>query len=137
VLASPFQESVVELARLCPRLTHLHLPFSVNCGFSEASRDSLSRLCVVTLSASHDCSWLRSERGSGRALPSLRRIFHPTTDCLSSSPCARRRIAVGKEHGEGFLDSHAFITMRALAPLWSQKWVTMDYQCEDKSISIV
>jgi hypothetical protein len=122
VLASPFQESLVDLARICPRLTHLHIPFSMNCGFPEASRESLSRLCAVTLGACYDCTWLRSECGPGRALPSLCRIFHPTTDCLTSSPCARRRIVVGREG----IYKVMFVAERALVPMWSQKWENLD-----------
>jgi hypothetical protein len=122
VLASPFQESLVDLAHLCPRLTHLHIPFSMNCGFPEASRESLNRLCVVTLGISYECTWLRSECGRGRALPSLCRIFHPTTDCLTSSPCARRRIVVGHEG----IYTFTFVADRALVPMWSQKWENLD-----------
>jgi hypothetical protein len=69
VLATPCQVSLVALGRHCPRLTHLHAPYSRDCGFPEASRESLSRLCVVTLGISQDCAWLRSECGPGRSLP--------------------------------------------------------------------
>jgi hypothetical protein len=115
VLGSPFEESMAALGELCPRLTHLHAPFSTNCLFSATNRTSLSRLCVVSLSIGHDCEWLRRERGPGRALPSLQRIFHPTTDCLSSAHGCQRHLTFRNVSPRSH---NVFVGGKVLRPPW-------------------
>jgi hypothetical protein len=121
VLASPFQESMAVLARLCPRLTQVHLPFSRCCAFWRTRRATLARLRVVTLALEYDCRWLRRERGPGRALPSLQRIFHPTTDCLSCPTVCNRYTTV--YHEDEPPHCYQFFTAWVVcqAP-WGQPW---------------
>jgi hypothetical protein len=43
VLASSYQESMAVLGELCPRLTHVHVPFTKRCSFSTMNHTSLGR----------------------------------------------------------------------------------------------
>jgi hypothetical protein len=73
---------------------------SAQCTLLTTNRASLERLCIVSLAMAQDCTWLRRERGPGRALPSLQRIFHQTTDCLSSPQFCQRHGVLGKQSRE-------------------------------------
>jgi hypothetical protein len=129
VLASPYQESMGVLGELCPRLTHVHVPFTKRCSFSTMNRTSLGRLCVVTLAITENCAWLRRERGPGRALPSLQRIFHTTTDCPSSTQrCERRQPVQGKVP---HLDK-VFIHCKVLRAPWGHEWEKMIRQPDEE-----